>query len=269
MTRPGPVPGELFGDEAALYEQYGPRLLRVTSLSVNTAADNVDDGCAFAWTELVARQPRRETVFGWLKTVARREAIRLDRLARRVDSLEWLQEAAVEPVAQHRTIETTHRLIEVSEALGELPERLREVALLRGAGWSYAEAADRLGVSHTRINQLVSRAAFRLHEIEARQIEPRSDRARLLGAIEHDPPAYMVRAIGLPPRARQHGATSQERRREWRRLALAIEDFRDAHSISDPRVAFGDVRRTAERSALERRIDEFSRSRQVDRGISR
>lgn len=270
MTHPGPTPGQLAGDESALYERYGNRLLRVTSLSVNTAPDNVDDACSFAWTELVARQPRRGTVFAWLKTVARREALRLDRLARRVDSLEvQLEASGSEPVAARRTVETAHRMIEMSETLGELPDRLREVALLRGAGWSYAETADRLGISDTRVNQLVSRANFRLHEIEARRVEPRSDRAKLLVEIERDPPPYLVRAIGLPPRAASNRASSQDTRREWRRLALAVEDFRAAHSISDPRVAFGSVQRTPERAALEERISEFSQRRRVERGISR
>lgn len=270
MTRSSLTPGELSGDESELYERYGKRLLRVTSLSVNTAADNVDDACSFAWTELVARQPRRETVFPWLKTVARREAIRLDRLSRRLDSLDaQLEVSGVEPAAARRTVETTHRLIEMTEALEELPDRLREVALLRGAGWSYAETADRLGISDTRVNQLVTRANFHLHEIEAREVEPRSPRARLLAELERDPPAYLVRAIGVPPRVDTSRASSQEARREWRRLALAVEDFRTAHSITDQRVAFGNVQLTPERAALEARIDGFTKGRRIDRGISR
>lgn len=264
-----PTPGQLAGDEAALFERYGRRLVRVTAPAVNTMPENIDDACAFAWTELVARQPRRETVFAWLRTVARHEAIRLDRLSRRVDSLEFrLEVAGVEPPASRRTIETAHRLIETSEVLSELPDRLREVAFLRGAGWSYAETADRLGVSDTRINQLVGRANAKLHEIESREIEPRSNRARRLAELERDPPAYLVREIGVPPSTNPRNG-SQELRREWRRLALAIDDFRTAHGITDTTATLKPASPTPARDELQHRVDEFTRTRRLSRGISR
>ena len=54
-----------------LYERYGQRLLRLTAYAVRTSPDIVDDACSFAWVQLLATQPRRETVFPWLRTVAR------------------------------------------------------------------------------------------------------------------------------------------------------------------------------------------------------
>src|SRR3954451_7292976 len=67
------------GDEERLYITYANRLRRTVTANVNTSAANIEDACSFAWLQLVAKDPRRETVFGWLATVAIREAIRLDR----------------------------------------------------------------------------------------------------------------------------------------------------------------------------------------------
>ena len=140
---------------------------------------------------------------------------------------------------------------------------------MRGAGWSYEEAGDRLGISDTRVNQLVSRAHQRLREIEVREIEPRSDRARRLASIERDPPVYLVNEIGWPPRANPKEG-GHEVRREWCRLALEIEDFRVERNVNDPRLALGNGPPDPGREALEHRVSEFTRARQLgrDRGIS-
>src|SRR4051794_24449805 len=87
MTPGGSYPPQQ-GDETILFERYGRRLIRLTAYSINTSPDIIDDACAFAWTQLLACQPRRETVFPWLRTVARNEALRLDGIARRATPLE-------------------------------------------------------------------------------------------------------------------------------------------------------------------------------------
>jgi hypothetical protein len=51
----------------------------------------IEDACAFAWVELLARQPERTSIVGWLRIVARREAIRLaqhDRVTVSISTLE-------------------------------------------------------------------------------------------------------------------------------------------------------------------------------------
>ena len=78
-----PVPPQQ-GDEVELFRRYAERLRRVTQLEVRTTPEIIDDACAFAWVQLLAHQPSRPTVFPWLKTVATREAIRLDAMARRL-----------------------------------------------------------------------------------------------------------------------------------------------------------------------------------------
>ena len=82
-----PVPPQQ-GDEHELFERYSERLRRATKFAINTSPEIVDDACAFAWMLLVSNQPRRETVWGWLRTVARNRALELDRLAQSQASAE-------------------------------------------------------------------------------------------------------------------------------------------------------------------------------------
>jgi hypothetical protein len=60
-------------------------------------------------------------------------------------------------------------------------------------------------------------------------------RARGLAA-EHDPPAYLRRALGPVPE-------SSRGRRGWRQAAAAIEDYRHSYQITDPEQALGSVPR--------------------------
>jgi DNA-directed RNA polymerase specialized sigma24 family protein len=83
-----PAGTRLQGDESRLFITYASRLRRIVDRAVNTGAANLDDACAFAWAQLVSRQPRRETVFQWLVTVAIHEAIRLDRRDRRTHPID-------------------------------------------------------------------------------------------------------------------------------------------------------------------------------------
>src|SRR3954447_4477426 len=76
---PNREPARPRGDEERLYIAHANRLRRIVTANVNTSVANIEDACSFAWLQLVAKDPRRETVFGWLARVAIREAIRLDR----------------------------------------------------------------------------------------------------------------------------------------------------------------------------------------------
>src|SRR4051794_12160064 len=73
----------LAGDETRLFIAHANTLRRTVGRIVNSSDANIDDACAFAWAQLVACQPRRQTVFPWLVKVATREAIRLDKRERR------------------------------------------------------------------------------------------------------------------------------------------------------------------------------------------
>jgi hypothetical protein len=56
------------------------------ALRAVTSAQDLQDRCV-ASAELVARQPERTNIVGWLRIVARREAIRLARYDRRLVAL--------------------------------------------------------------------------------------------------------------------------------------------------------------------------------------
>jgi hypothetical protein len=73
-----------------LYRETHGHLRRIVSAAVNTTATNVDDACAFAWSQLTRRHLDVTVSAGitrWLATTATREAIRLDRLDRRYQPL--------------------------------------------------------------------------------------------------------------------------------------------------------------------------------------
>ncbi len=261
------------GDEAELFRRYDKRLRRLTALSVNTTPEIVDDAVNFTWLQLVAKQPRRETAFAWLKTVARNEAIRLDGIARRGVSIEH-DERGIEggPAAQVasrlRTAETAQGMLEVKERLADLPERLREVAFLRGTGWTYEQIGARLEVTHTRVNQLAVRANRHMDQMDfaERELPPRAAR---LDELLTDPPAYLVASIGRPPLSTPRVARA-ELRLEWSRLALAIEDYRAERGVTDSVYPLGRERGCDPRAeVLRRQIADFRVSRGFTRGLER
>ena len=256
------------GDEEQLFRTYDKRLRRATQLAVRTSPEIVDDACAHAWMKLLSHQPRRETAFAWLKAVARNEALRLERLQRRLVTVDrGLDESpAVEPVAQRASVETAQGLLEVRERLEELPERLREIVFLSAAGWRYKELADRTGVSVPRVGQLIAQAGSRLREIDIREHDATSPRSLRLRELENEPPRYVLAAIGRLPSPNRRGI-AEETRREWRRLALAIDKFRDDNHVTDPFAALGSDALAPGRDDLARRIADYRAERGLSRGF--
>ena len=247
------------GDEEELFQRYADRLRRVTQVSVNTTREIVDDACAFAWMKLITNQPRRETVFAWLRTVARNEAIRLDGIARGISSIDT-GPAPTETAATRNRVETTQAMLELRERLEELPAREREVVLLQAAGWRYQELAEFLDVSDTRINQLLARASARMREMDIRDHDVTSPRARRLRELEDDPPTYIVASIGVAPPANPK-LGGEDVRREWKRIALQIEDFRSAHGVTDRVMPLGPRGDAEAAQPLAKLIADFRRRR--------
>jgi len=103
-----------------------------------------------------------------------------------------------------------------------------------------------------------------------RDIAPRSMRAARLQELEDDPPPYLLSAIGRPPRPDLRGG-GEHLRLEWRRIALAVDDYRAAHGIADPCRALGAgppaASRGTDRVGLEHRISSFAQARR--RGVDR
>jgi DNA-binding NarL/FixJ family response regulator len=65
------------GDEGELYRRHHRDLHRTVARAVNGSRELIEDACQTAWLILLRRQPDRERVFGWLRTVAIHEAYRL------------------------------------------------------------------------------------------------------------------------------------------------------------------------------------------------
>ncbi len=150
-------------DEHDLYVEYDAALRRVLAARVKTTDANLDDACSYAWTQLVAKQPRRKAIFAWLITVATREAWRLHRLMHRdvgggADvALDELESPTADESAEQRL-----RLRDVGEALQSIHPRRRKAMLLHAAGFTYEEIAMEYGVSVERAWALVYRARVQL-----------------------------------------------------------------------------------------------------------
>jgi RNA polymerase sigma factor (sigma-70 family) len=162
-------PVALRGDEDELYRTHARTLRSVVRTRVNTSEDIIEDACAFAWMQLVRCQPRRKTAFAWLRTVATREAIRLDRIERahadpELDELEHpaLRDPRCDP-------ELRDEIIDALDALAALDERQRMILGLQALGLHHGEIAQRIGCSCTNVSRRIARArrAVRLHVTEA------------------------------------------------------------------------------------------------------
>ena len=105
-----------------------------------------------------------------------------------------------------------------------------------------------------------------MREMDRRDEEPHSPRARRLRQIEKDPPRYILAALGPQPRASMSTGL-HEARREWQRLVLQVEDYRAAHGISDEIVALGSGERVAPGDLIARRIADYRRDRGLGMGI--
>lgn len=141
-----------------LYAELHDRLYRNVRYAVTTSAANAEDACQFAWLQLLQTAPDcGDRIFAWLKTVAIREAIRLDRGERAREPLgDGLAEVLTDPGAASPEL-----ALEAGEALAavaDLPERQQSVLSLQAAGYSYAEIAERTGQSTRSVDRQLVRA---------------------------------------------------------------------------------------------------------------
>jgi RNA polymerase sigma factor (sigma-70 family) len=161
-------PVVLRGDEDQLYREHARTLRSVVRMRVNTTDENLDDACAFAWMQLVRCQPRRNTVFAWLRTVAIREAIRLDRIERGCTGVEFdglehpaLRDLRAEPDVHDETIDAR-------DTLASLAARQRIVLGLHALGLRYTEIAEVTGATVTTVARQMTRARQAVSERRTR-----------------------------------------------------------------------------------------------------
>lgn len=174
---------------------------------VNTSPDVVDDACAFAWTEFLRYQPDRDKVWRvWLVTTAHREAWRLHRAEARNIPTEVVDEygdvRSVREASDDRDhVAIRQRLRDALDAFAKVPERRRSVKALQVTGFSYDEIAEKTGLSTTRINHMLTEANAVVRDEQSRLAVDRSPSARAerLHTIEHQPPRWLVAAIGERP----------------------------------------------------------------------
>lgn len=162
------------GDEAELFRRHHRGLVRSVQAAVRGPRDLAEDGCAFAWVQLLAKQPERdERLFGWLRKVAIREAWRLGRVRSREGALEDLGARAPERdwetlVAGRVPLEDQLAAREALRALTALRPRERRYLELKIGGHSYREIQEICGGrSYTNVNKHLTRARARLRQIES------------------------------------------------------------------------------------------------------
>lgn len=166
ISRRGSTPPDGFrplGDEDRLFAAHADKLRRVVGAAVHTSEVNIEDACSFAWLQLLRRQPRRDSVFGWLATVATREAWRLH--ARSVrdahsDDLTVLLDAQAD--AGRRAGVDRDELLDTLALLDGLHPRRREMLLLTVAGFTTEEIAARHAITAARAASLIYKARLQL-----------------------------------------------------------------------------------------------------------
>jgi DNA-directed RNA polymerase specialized sigma24 family protein len=222
------------GDEAELFEAYSHELIRAVSSAVRrTTPQVIEDACAFAWAQLMERQPDRDRSWkGWMFRTAEREAWRL---TREIGIPIPIRDVEYEPGAWIPIDPRDHYAIrdgveDAFSVLGHLSPRLQQIKLLRALGLHHAEISEITGDSPTRVAQLIAQANMRIYEhLEDRAFETEdlSPRAKRLWELERDQPRWLTSRIGRAPQSTRRGTSQNEKRRAWR-AALALDDYRAA-----------------------------------------
>jgi RNA polymerase sigma factor (sigma-70 family) len=160
----------LQGDEDTLFVAFAAELRRIVGRLVNTDPATVEDACQIAWLQLLRCQPHRDSIRPWLITVARNEAIRLDRARRRTTPMSIAERepgTVPEPVATADPFALAIDLDEALTVLASLPERKRDLYALQVLGFSYEEIGRITGDSYSTVNRQLVRAAALIRRARA------------------------------------------------------------------------------------------------------
>lgn len=155
------------GDETALYRQHAAQLQAIVRHEVTTSRENVEDACAFAWTQLLRYQPDRAAVLAWLCRTAIRVAIKLDRRQRRdVDVDLDLDAAAEHSATASQPIAARVELLAARELIGAAGLRPREAHMLalHIAGFTYTDIAKIDQVSKRTVERQLLRARHKIKQ---------------------------------------------------------------------------------------------------------
>jgi RNA polymerase sigma factor (sigma-70 family) len=159
------------GDETKLFRAHDARLRAIVGREVRTSRANIDDACAFAWLQMLRYQPARETLLTWLCRTAIREAIKLDRRARRwcelvSDGDTGVRSATIDPLAEDRL-----EMLAAWDAVVAAGLRSREarVLALHAAGHSYRETAAAEDITTRTVERQLMRAKRKLRDARRAQ----------------------------------------------------------------------------------------------------
>lgn len=157
------------GDEETLFRRHHAELRRAVRQVVNASPELIEDACQMAWATLLRNQPRRDSVFGWLRTVAINEAYRLSRIEVRDARLDALPGDRQGVARDAFSIEDSVRAREALRALASLPARQRRDFALHAAGFTYNEIAELTGRTRTNVDKTLdkARARMRLERLRA------------------------------------------------------------------------------------------------------
>jgi RNA polymerase sigma factor (sigma-70 family) len=144
-----------------LYAELSDRLLAIVRMKVRAPDAVIDDGCQYAWSQLLlnAGRVRTESALPWLTQTATREALRLLSLARRELSLDETCEHAPDLISTfapgpEEVLEQRERLA----SLQRLPERQQRMLWLQGFGLSYEDIACTTGCTTRTVERQLLRA---------------------------------------------------------------------------------------------------------------
>ena len=171
-------------EQAELYHRHQHDLLRAVARVVKAPPELIEDACQNAWTINLGtqQQPRRNSIFAWLRAVAIHEAYQLCRAELRDVPLEDLAHADGCEVL----ISAAHRIEHAIEArralllLAQLSKQQREDVSLLVAGFSYREIAEMTGGrTFTNVKKHLAKGRARLRQLNHGAVRPA--RGRFLG----------------------------------------------------------------------------------------
>jgi RNA polymerase sigma factor (sigma-70 family) len=159
------------GDEAELYARYAPRLSSIVARHVRTSNVNIEDACSHAWLQMLRYQPARETLLSWLVRTGTREAVKLDRRARRCEHLFDDETESRCLNDNYRPIEARLDLLAACDAIAGAGLREREAEILGAhvAGYSYVSIAEEKGITARSVERQLLRARRKLGDSRKRQ----------------------------------------------------------------------------------------------------
>jgi RNA polymerase sigma factor (sigma-70 family) len=166
-----PVSTERNAELAALYTQHQASLRRQVSAVVITTPENVEDACMFAWVQLLRHElAQPETVAAWLLTVAKREAIKLERRSKGTEPLHGEFAGALEPADPHDQIAMRTLTLDAVAAItaAGLSDRQAKLVGLRTAGFSHREISTATGDTLRTVDRQLLRADRKLRATEQR-----------------------------------------------------------------------------------------------------